>query len=124
MKAQKVVRVEVFEAACDGEGCECGGLGCMGTVVAAVFGVEGQGADGRRYGRFTEMHRVNMTWSEGYALRHFNGWTVDAPTIHPAETVAQAVEAACMAAAGWDAQEDERRPHPRQFGGSHRAIAA
>ena len=94
----------------------------MGTVVACVFGIEGQGADGRRYGRFTETHRVAMTWSEGYALRHFNGWTVDAPVIHPTETVAQAVEAACMADAGWDAQEEARLPN--FHGSASRALAA
>lgn len=106
MKAQQVVRVDVVS---DDDG---------NTVVACVFGVEGQGADGRRYGRFTETHRVELSWREGYALRHFSGWVVDAPVIHQAETVVQAVEAACMAAAGWDDQEDERCPHPRQFGGS------
>lgn len=115
MKAQKVVKIEIFQA-------ECGN-----TVVAVVFGIEGGkaacvgGALGYPYSdtrrMFTETNRVEMGWHEGYALRHFNGWSVPAPTVHPAETVVDAVEAAMMAAAGWDQQEEDRTPIPRMAGG-------
>ena len=115
MKAQKVVSVEIFEGE-DGN-----------TVIAVVFGVLGRkteprtsawGAETWTRSVFTETNRVEMGWNEGYALRHFRNWTVPAPVVHPAETVAQAVEAAMMAAAGWDDQEDAHTPFPRQFGGS------
>lgn len=115
MKAKKVVRVEIFEGE-DGN-----------TVVAVVFGVLGQktipawsacGAGVWTREVFTETNRVEMGWIEGYTLRHFRGWTVPAPVVHQTETVVQAVEAAMMASAGWDDQEDASTPFPRQFGGS------
>lgn len=115
MKAQKVVRVEINTA-------ECGN-----TVVGVIFGVRGRtmefgsnaggGVYMRSVWKFTETNRVELGRYEGYGLRHFDGWEVPAPLVHPAETVAQAVEAACMAAAGWDAQEDERLPSQCHFGG-------
>lgn len=116
MKSKKVVRIEINTA-------ECGN-----TVVEVIFGVRGRtmefgsnaggGVYMRSVWKFTETNRVELGWYEGYGLRHFDGWEVTAPLVHPAETVAQAVEAACMEVAGWDAQEDECCPSPRHFGGS------
>ena len=98
MKIQKVVKIEIRQA-------DCGN-----TEVNIIFGLEGAitsyfygGPHPHRL--FTETNRISLGWHEGYALRHFDGWFVPAPRLHPTDDLIQVVTEACCEAAGWDLQE-------------------
>lgn len=98
MKIQKVVKIEIATA-------DCGN-----TEVSIIFGLEGAvTSDGYGYSWprrvFTETNRISLSFQEGYDLRHFDGWFVPAPRLHPTDDLVKVIEAACCEAAGWDIQE-------------------
>lgn len=101
MKIQKVVRIEVTTA-------DCGN-----TEVNIIFGLEGAITSYFYVGcvvahrLFTETNRISLSFREGYDLRHFDGWTVPAPRLHPTDDILKVVTEACYKTAGWASEDDQ-----------------
>lgn len=100
MKIQKVVKIEVTS---DSQG---------DTEVNIIFGLKGtrqnpwvHPAHPQPIPRFTETNRISLGWHEGYDLRHFDGWELPAPRLHPTDDLIKVVTEACRHVAGWDTQE-------------------